>query len=52
MKGTCPHCGSDNPAGRKVCGDCGAGLQGVGAFGAEGLPDPEPVARLAAEIGC
>ena len=23
---TCPHCGSDNPAGKKFCGDCGAAL--------------------------
>jgi predicted amidophosphoribosyltransferase len=21
---TCPHCGNDNPAGKKFCGDCGA----------------------------
>jgi class 3 adenylate cyclase len=24
---TCPHCGSDNPAGKKFCGDCGAALE-------------------------
>jgi predicted amidophosphoribosyltransferase len=22
----CPHCGSDNPSGKKFCGDCGAPL--------------------------
>jgi class 3 adenylate cyclase len=25
---TCSHCGSDNPAGKKFCGDCGAELAG------------------------
>src|SRR5215470_2294025 len=24
---TCAHCGSDNPAGKKFCGDCGAALE-------------------------
>ena len=24
---TCSHCGSDNPAGRKFCGDCGGALE-------------------------
>src|SRR5215813_9655795 len=23
---TCPHCGSDNPAGKKFCGECGTAL--------------------------
>ena len=23
---SCPHCGSDNPAGKKFCGDCGGAL--------------------------
>ena len=24
---TCAHCGSDNPAGKKFCGDCGTALE-------------------------
>ena len=24
---TCSHCGSDNPAGKKFCGDCGGALE-------------------------
>jgi class 3 adenylate cyclase/tetratricopeptide (TPR) repeat protein len=26
---TCAHCGSDNPSGKKFCGDCGASLKEV-----------------------
>jgi class 3 adenylate cyclase/predicted ATPase len=37
---TCPSCGSENPAGKRFCGDCGSPLAaGCPACGAENPPD-------------
>src|SRR5215475_6057300 len=30
---TCRHCGSDNPSGKRFCGDCGAEIRGLGVKG-------------------
>src|SRR5262245_21811204 len=30
---TCRQCGSDNPSGKRFCGDCGADIRGLGATG-------------------
>jgi class 3 adenylate cyclase/predicted ATPase len=48
LPSTCPACGSENPAGKKFCGDCGTEL-GPGAFTADEVFAPRPPTQTQAE---